>query len=74
MENTNTTANGLGALWIVTKATPDSTLADILFQADWHRLALQFAGGLSPDEIVGWFDDGSEAKQIALQEMARVQS
>ena len=67
-------ANGLGALWIVTTATPDSELVDIVFQADWHRMALQFAGGLNPADIIGWFNNASEANQIALQELHRASS
>jgi len=63
------TQHGLGQLWIVTKASPVSTLEDILFQADPHRLALQVLGGLRPDEIVGWFDNYSEANQNALQQL-----
>jgi len=63
------TENGLGELWIVTRATKDSTLGDILFKASPYRLALQVRGGLDPEEIIGWFDDASEANQIALQEL-----
>jgi hypothetical protein len=62
---------GLGALWIVTKATPTSTLGDVLSRATPRELALQVRGGLDPDEIIGWFDNHSEANQIALQELHR---
>ncbi len=66
-----TTANGTHELWIVTKATVNSTLIDVLFQATPRDFALQVRGGLDPDEIVGWFDSHSEANQIALQELYR---
>ena len=65
------TENGLGKLWIVTKATKSSTLEDVLYQATPYELALQIKGGLEPDEIIGWFDNASEANQIALQELYR---
>jgi hypothetical protein len=63
--------NGTGALWIVTTASPVSTLADICFQVTPRDFAMQIRGGLAPDEILGWFDDASEANQIALQELHR---
>jgi hypothetical protein len=63
--------HGLGALWIVTRARPISTLADICFQVTPREFALQIRGGLDPDEIIGWFDHASEANQIALQELYR---
>ena len=63
--------NGQFPMWIVTRATTVSTLDDICFQATVHDLALQIKGGLDPDEILGWFDNASEANQIALQELYR---
>jgi len=63
--------NGLGQLWIVTRARRTSTLEDILFHVDPQGFALQIRGGLDPDEIIGWFDSHSEANQIALQELYR---
>ena len=63
--------SGLGALWIVTTASKDSTLGDILFQATAKGFAIRIGGGLDPDDILGWFDDHSEANQIALQELHR---
>lgn len=62
---------GLGTLWIVTRASSISTLADICFRASPRDFALQIRGGLEPDEILGWFDNASEANQIALQELHR---
>lgn len=62
---------GLGALWIVTKATEHSELIDVCFRATPKDLAQMVLGGLGPDEILGWFDNYSEANQIALQELHR---
>ena len=70
MAKTNTV--GLGTLWIVTTARPISELGDICFEASPSDLAFQVLGGLKPDEIIGWFDNYSEANQIALQELHRV--
>lgn len=62
---------GLGALWIVTRATSQSELVDILFRATPQRFAQQVQGGLQPEDVIGWFDSYSEANQIALQELHR---
>ena len=38
---------------LVTKATGDSELPDILFETDIDGLRLQFMGGLDPVDIIG---------------------
>lgn len=58
-------------MWVVTKASGQSELGDILFKADGRRLELQFAGGLKGNEIVGFFEDESEAKAAAEAELGR---
>ena len=57
--------------WVVTHATPDSTLGDILFKADWKRMRLQYAGGLGDtkkwvgNKIVGVWSTKTEAEKVA---------
>ena len=57
--------------WLVTKAGPTSTVADILFHTDIAGLELQFKGGLTADEIVGLFEDARVATPIALAELRK---
>lgn len=60
---------GLGdkALWFVTRATPDSTIADIVFKIEtWRDLQYQFDGGLDPDDIINTFPTKKAAKALAL--------
>ena|SRR3990167_1087110 len=52
-------------LWFITKPSGVSTLADICFETDAVGLALQFRGGLEASDIVGMFDNESEAKHYA---------
>lgn len=48
--------------WIVTDPKPESTQADILFQASLRSLANQFAGGLTMEEHPTIFTDEREAE------------
>jgi hypothetical protein len=48
--------------WVVTDPKPDSTQADILFQASLRSLANQLAGGLTMDEHPTLFTDEREAE------------
>ena len=50
-------------LWIVTRPTRSSTLADICFETTLpDGLYNQFMGGLKPDDIVGCFISAEDAK------------
>jgi len=55
----------LTTLWVVTKPTPRSTVADICFEVDAEGLALQFKGGLDPSTIHAFYTGKNEAKKIA---------
>lgn len=56
----------ISRLWIVTKPTKNSTLDDICFQTDLKEgLCRQYKGGLDPKDIVGFWDDESQAKNEA---------
>lgn len=58
----------LTRVWIVTKPTPHSTLADILFETDLgHGLDAQYRGGLDPDTIHGFYDFKRHAKMVAYK-------
>lgn len=56
------TAAKIDRLWIVTYPGPKSTLTDILFSANVADLQKQFAGGLSPKDVFGMYDNQKEAK------------
>ena len=56
----------ISRLWVVTKASPRSTIEDICFQTDLAEgLFHQYKGGLDPKDIVGFWDDESQAKEKA---------
>jgi len=48
--------------WVVTDATPDSTLADVCFETSLRGLELQFRGGLSIDRHPTIFTERAEAE------------
>jgi hypothetical protein len=48
--------------WVVTDPRPESTQADIQFQASLRSLANQFAGGLTMEEHPTLFTDEREAE------------
>lgn len=61
-------------LWIVTTATAVSELVDVMFRATPISLARQFAGGLEPDRIVGWYAKEADAFEIAQAEIAKARA
>jgi hypothetical protein len=62
----------IAGLWIVTKPTPVSTLGDLVFYADLKGLGRQFLGGLTPEEIVGAYDNQPEAEQAGQAALMQV--
>lgn len=54
-------------LWIVTRPTKESVLADILFECDIDKLQKQFAGGLTANEILGIYVKPKEAEAVAME-------
>ena len=54
-------------LWVVTKPGPESELGDICFETDANGLALQFLGGLKPDEIHAFYTERKEAEKEAIR-------
>lgn len=54
-------------IWIVTYPNPNSTLVDVVFEADGARLELQFKGGLLGEDIYGFFCSRIEAESAAEQ-------
>ena len=52
-------------LWVVVRPKPTSELGDICFQTDAKGLALQFKGGLDPEEICALYTSGNEAQREA---------
>jgi hypothetical protein len=59
----------MNSFWIVTRATPESTLGDICFCVDLKGLYLQFLGGLSPDDIIAAYDNRAAAEERARHEL-----
>lgn len=55
----------LPAMWLVTKPTADSELADVLWGCDWVSLGHAFKGGLEGSEVVGLFDREDVARSVA---------
>ena len=60
--------------WVVTKATPDSTLNDIAFLADAKSLIRQARGGLNEEDIVLVTLDAKEANEAAKDQIAKAQT
>lgn len=58
--------------WVVTQPRELSELADICFEADVQTLALQFKGGLLPDEIIGLYTESHEAKNTAQKALSNI--
>ena len=56
--------------WVVTTATKDSELVDVMFRTDIKKMALQFAGGLQTHEIIGLYTEEAEALIKAKDAMA----
>ena len=52
-------------IWVVTDATPHSTLPDVCFQTTLDGLRLQFAGGLTMDDHPTVFTTEEEAQEEA---------
>lgn len=52
-------------MYFVINPTNVSTLADICFVSDFQGLEKQFLGGLKSEDIVGVYDNESEAKEHA---------
>ena len=51
--------------WVVTKPGLVSELADVCFETDAKGLALQFQGGLEPEEIHAIYTNHEEAEKEA---------
>lgn len=51
--------------WVVIEPRELSELDDICFESDIKNMALQYKGGLDPEEIVAVFFTRAEAVQIA---------
>jgi hypothetical protein len=67
----------ISRLWVVTKPNKNSTLEDICFQTDLTEgLCNQYKGGLDPKDIVGFWDDESQAKEKArfLLQRAKIEN
>lgn len=63
------------SLWVVTRPTKNSTIGDICFLAETPTsLYRQFAGGLTPEEIVAFYDNQEEAEEAARLELHAVQN
>lgn len=56
--------------WIVVKPQQVSELADVCFETDAKGLALQFKGGLNPEEIHAVFTARNEAEREGARILA----
>lgn len=52
-------------LWVVVRPSPSSEIGDVCFETDAKGLALQFKGGLSPEEIHALYTSRNEAEREA---------
>lgn len=57
-------------LWVVVRPGPSSELADVCFETDAKGLALQFKGGLNPEEIHAVYTSMNEAQREAERILA----
>lgn len=60
----------VGKFWVVTDGGPDSTLADILFEADIWDMILQVRGGLDISQVQLVTKSKSKAKKLAEKILA----
>ncbi len=60
-----TKTSRIDQFWLVTRPSQVSGMSDICFACDWPRLALQFAGGLRPEDILAAFTDAADATDFA---------
>lgn len=60
--------------WIVTRPKGSSELGDICFQTDVKGLALQFRGGLDPEDIHAVYTAMNEAQREAGRILAAFKS
>lgn len=56
--------------WLVVKPQPLSELGDVCFETDAKGLALQFKGGLDPEEIHAVFTARNEAEREGARILA----
>lgn len=52
-------------LWVIVRPSPMSELGDICFETDAKGLAIQFKGGLDPEEIHALYTSHNEAEREA---------
>lgn len=60
--------------WLVTDATPESTLGDVLAEVTLGELELQFKGGLTIADNPAIFTDEDEAEQEAQRRLVAVKT
>ena len=59
----------VGEFWVVTTATEQSKLIDILFKRTVAEIGLSFKGGLVAEDIIGLFKDEGRARKFALKQL-----
>ncbi len=52
-------------MWVVVRPSPASELGDVCFETDAKGLALQFKGGLDPEDIHAVYTGREEAEKEA---------
>lgn len=52
-------------LWYVTRPRYHSEVEDVCFSATVQELAMQFKGGLDPNDVLATFTEESEARELA---------
>ncbi len=62
----------VGHFFVVTKATPDSTLADIVTEIDIPGIMIQSRGGLEVTDLLAVFIGRDQAIEAGKKELARV--
>ncbi|MBI4376335.1 MAG: hypothetical protein HY549_07775 [Elusimicrobia bacterium] len=57
-------------LWVIVRPSPTSEFGDICFETDAKGLALQFKGGLDPEDIHAFYTSRNEAEREAERILA----
>jgi hypothetical protein len=64
-------ADQVGEFWVETHPTADSTLADCCFSTDISGLVVQVQGGLTQEEVAGFFTKRADAEKLARSLMKK---
>jgi len=61
----------IGKFYVVTKATPESTLADVVFNCNILGMMNMVRGELKEEKIVGFYKNINEAMEVGREELRK---